>query len=1267
MSPAFVDSGAPPPYANGPKMDPNYGFNSPSLGPGKPAPSLSRPPRLAKLRKPMAGHRPSLFRPVPNRVVDDSSTDSGGFQPVHHNAGGGFVFSSNSSGPVSSNSSISNFSESVASSDVERSKVVDELRGLRIGEKGGSSGGRDRGVQSIDQNVVSELPDEMRKLYIESDHFSKVYGGSVDGELPNKMKKLNIKNNECDGSSNLAFGGGASESLSGSSDAMLDDNMKKLNIEESLCTSADQKDKDNYKFIFGKSGNAKEAVDVSIASVVGNSSNQSGAETMHHMQTENLGDRIFQKDSGSFSSGFTLQAGLQSKNSGTHISCDTESTSTSSPLFASSDIHIKLVGGVPGIPSMDRADKKVEFNFASKLDSMDGKNVQFTTPDPKGHLLFGLNRKVETKREPSKDNGLKKKKGKWKKPVQVPLKFAQDFGFQENLPKYAESSEQYSPMDVSPYEEILADDSCSRETSVASEESFYVDDNNSSTEARPDVSNDIVDECLVSATERFYINKCDIKANDRLDEESSVCVNKGIGLESPRENAVSGAETESFKSANDELDYSSDSFITAADVEVSSSSSIERQDSDGCNRFKYDTTSDDFRQTGFMFSASSTAVSQSSASMGIQKKKSRLKVGHDSCSSTPNVKVSHTSSTIPPFQASRSSLLSPEQDQKLNFPNVLSRRRDKSDQVKELEVKQDSNAAASIAAKESCEKWRLRGNQAYAKGDFLRAEDCYTRGIDCIPQSEASRSSLRVVMLCYSNRAATRISLGRVREALEDCMKAAALDPSFLRAQVRAASCYLALGDVENATLHFMKCLQAGSDICADRKLLIEASEGLEKAQKVAECMKQASELLGRRTSSDIDSAVSLIAEALMISSYSEKLLQMKVDALLMMKKYEELIQFCEQLLVSVESNFLTSGHGHSVEFHDSNSKRRVWCWSLILKSYFYLGRLEEAIVFIKKQEESVSLVERSESKTLESMIPLVGTIRELLQHKAAGNEAYQSGNHAEAIEQYTAAISCSVESRPFAAICFCNRAAAYRAMGQIIDALADCSLAIALDGNYFKAISRRAEFYEMIRDYGQAVTDLQKLVSLLMKEVDKKTIQSGPSDKLNRVNELRQARLRLLEMEEADRKEIPLNMYLILGLDPSAAASEIRKAYRKAALKYHPDKAGQSLARNENPDDDGIWKEITKEVHKDAERLFKMIGEAYTVLSDPTKRSRYDLEEERRNASNRGKGSSNSKLYTDSQNYSFDSSGSRRRWQEVRRTYENTRTGSERNWYKYN
>ncbi len=61
---------------------------------------------------------------------------------------------------------------------------------------------------------------------------------------------------------------------------------------------------------------------------------------------------------------------------------------------------------------------------------------------------------------------------------------------------------------------------------------------------------------------------------------------------------------------------------------------------------------------------------------------------------------------------------------------------------------------------------------------------------------------------------------------------------------------------------------------------------------------------------------------------------------------------------------------------------------------------------------------------------------------------------------------------------------------------------------------------------------------------------------------------------------------YQVLGVERSASADDVRKAYRKLAMQYHPDR---------NPGD------------KQAEEKFKEINEAYQVLSDPQKRARYD------------------------------------------------------------
>lgn len=66
---------------------------------------------------------------------------------------------------------------------------------------------------------------------------------------------------------------------------------------------------------------------------------------------------------------------------------------------------------------------------------------------------------------------------------------------------------------------------------------------------------------------------------------------------------------------------------------------------------------------------------------------------------------------------------------------------------------------------------------------------------------------------------------------------------------------------------------------------------------------------------------------------------------------------------------------------------------------------------------------------------------------------------------------------------------------------------------------------------------------------------------------------------------------YEILGVDSNASIDDIKRAYKKLALKWHPDR----------------WTSGTEEEKKTAEEKFKEIAEAYSVLSDPDKKARYD------------------------------------------------------------
>lgn len=1055
------------------------------------------------------------------------------------------------------------------------------------------------------------------KSFGNADNIGKAENGNLDFDV---NKKSNIASESC--SSNVMGSASTTDPA-----FKLPGEMQKLNINEDENDDGTETKNDSNKnscsnadtiFVFssginpssssdGRSGRADEHISGHTAAV-------------DQMARDNFGNCNSDQNYQSFMS----QAGLPKSSK---VNSETQkNVATGRASLSSSSFESQQNDNVSEMPSMVGAQKD-ESSPTNTQHELGISFTEFVIPnwDPscfKASLYTELNKKLEfsVKSKSIKDKRSKKTGGKSKQPS---LKQGQK---QVHMPKQSSSQESpstpdcYSPMDFSPYMETTVNDQSSQEKCVTSREPLYPDNGLAPSTSHAAVTTDLDDKSFATAQKGD-----DEVANQNFTESNT---------ESPWKEFVFRSETACPSFKQEQLQRGSGNAVASA------------EHADGMNTNshesgKYCFASEVDGRKYFTFSSLSSADGGLTSRKCKLRKKSKKKVGNNSfvISPSPNDKVSFS------HQASSSLCKTVNGEAENKYEDKVQNKFEVAEEVKQRSV------SPTAAFQETCEMWRLRGNQAYKNNNLTEAEDFYTQGINSVPLSETAGCCIKPLVLCYSNRAATRISLGRMREALEDCMMAATVDPNFLKVYMRAAKCHLVLGEIENAQHYYHKLLNSAAAVCLDRRITIEAADGLQKAQKVTEYINCSGKLLEQKTSEAVSSALERINEALSISSSSEKLLEMKADALYMLRKYEEAIQLCEHTLPVAEKNFASVlADNGSVTY----SLARLWRWRLISKSYFCIGKLEVALDLLQKLEQVGSISDRYGSEILESSMSLAGTVRALLHHKSAGNEAVKSRRYTEAVEHYTVALSTNIKSRPFAAICFCNRAAALQALGQIADAIADCSLAMALDENYTKAVSRRAALHEMIRDYTQAASDLQRLVSILENQSAEKAKQSRSPGRTISSRDLRQACRHLSSMEEDAKKGEPLDFYLILGVKASDTAADIKKAYRKAALKHHPDKAGQFLARTENGDEGRLWKEIAHEVHKDADRLFKMIGEAYAVLSDPTKRSEYDQEQEIRKATKESPQNSHYGRSSDAYGYACRSSRRQSR-QDNWKTYGNS------------
>lgn len=193
---------------------------------------------------------------------------------------------------------------------------------------------------------------------------------------------------------------------------------------------------------------------------------------------------------------------------------------------------------------------------------------------------------------------------------------------------------------------------------------------------------------------------------------------------------------------------------------------------------------------------------------------------------------------------------------------------------------------------------------------------------------------------------------------------------------------------------------------------------------------------------------------------------------------------------------------------------------------------------------------------------------RQAEQHKVRGNNEFHAKRYESALAQYTSGLALAFDDDAFRAILHANRAAAYQALKKYCDAIMDCCVSNYLDASYLRALQRRADAYLSMGDWPNAAKDLTTLAPRM-----------GP-----------ECSVKLQEAKRKAQKGLAVDHYAVLGVLVTANASEIKQAYRKLALKHHPDKAPSAAP-----------------LRAASEQLFKHIAYANAVLSDPAARRKYD------------------------------------------------------------
>ncbi|CAN8318070.1 unnamed protein product [Cochlearia groenlandica] len=341
------------------------------------------------------------------------------------------------------------------------------------------------------------------------------------------------------------------------------------------------------------------------------------------------------------------------------------------------------------------------------------------------------------------------------------------------------------------------------------------------------------------------------------------------------------------------------------------------------------------------------------------------------------------------------------------------------------------NGKTNQTAAESSDEVKRLGNDMYRRGKFSEALSIYDRAISMSPENAAYRS----------NRAAALTALGRLGDAVKECLEAVKLDPSYSRAHQRVASLYLRLGEADNARRHL--CF---SGLCPDQTDL-QRLQTLEKHLRLCREARKIGDW--RAVVKETDAAIANGADS------SPQLVACKAEAFLRLNKVED-SDFCLSCIP---------------RFDHYHSQPKTKLFGMVVEAYVLciqaqvdmaLGRFENAVV---KAEKAAKL-----DQTNSEVVSVLNNVKMVVRARTRGNDLFSSGRYSEASVAYGDGLKCDDSN----SVLYCNRAACWYKLGLWEKSVEDCDEALKIHPNYIKALLRRAASYGKLGRWEDAVRDYE-------------------------------------------------------------------------------------------------------------------------------------------------------------------------------------------------